>query len=184
MTEASEGYYHNQADDESGDQHIAPILREFLLIAAYLAHQNQAGAKRAVLAKQGDGSRGPHEDAILIRTKQASEQNEITSLYCKADSLAQEHPTGIPGHAASQLIAHQPLHKIWIYNLHRPESIAHQLVVSATTLVTKMLDNGTVSRSKAAHDSVRTITFIKLKLIFTGDSVTFWLWSLLSATFW
>ena len=42
MTEPGEGQNHKQADAESGDQHIAPILREFVVIAAHLAHQNQA----------------------------------------------------------------------------------------------------------------------------------------------
>jgi hypothetical protein len=47
----------------------------------------------------------------LVGAKQAREQNEVTGLHGEADSLAQEHPAGIPGETASQLIAHQPLHR-------------------------------------------------------------------------
>ena len=42
LPEAGEGQNHKQADAESGDQHVTPILREFAVMAAYLAHQNQA----------------------------------------------------------------------------------------------------------------------------------------------
>ena len=45
--------------------------------------------------------------------------------------------------------------------------------VSAAALVIKLPDNRTATRSKAAHCTVRALTFIKLKLISTGDSVTF-----------
>ncbi len=83
IPEPGEGHNHKQTNAECGDQHIAPILREFAVMAAHLAHQNQARAERAVLAEQRDGSSGAHKDSILVGTKQPGEQDEVTACTAK-----------------------------------------------------------------------------------------------------
>jgi hypothetical protein len=45
----------------------------------------------------------------LVGTKQPGEQDKVSCLHSEADSLAKEHPAGVLGQPASQLIAHQPL---------------------------------------------------------------------------
>jgi hypothetical protein len=67
----------------------------------------------------------------LVGTKQPGEQDKVSCLHSEADSLAKEHPAGILGQPASQLIAHQPLlRNLDVFSIGRNLSRANSLFLS------------------------------------------------------